>query len=166
MVGHDVRQAIVDNDFYTYLWVFRQGLRQFRPKHSFDDMVGCGDANVTGGGVAKFGHGDQFGLDFPQPRFNGIEQTFTGLGDGYATRRPSEKTYADPSLQSLDAMTEHRLRDSQLGGRPRETLLSCNCNEREQVAVVFLCHSSFSAWGRILYQLKRPLQGSMFMSRP
>jgi hypothetical protein len=139
--GHDVGQAIVDDDLNLDVRVGRQQPRHRGPENGLGRVLVCRDPDGAGGLLAQGAERGQLGVDLVEARREGVEEALACLSGRHAPRGASQQPKPKPRLEATDCLAQRRLRHAKLCCGPGEALLPCHCEEGLKVVQVLPGHS-------------------------
>ena len=140
-LGHNVGEAVIDDDLDLDVRILRQQFLQPGPQHGLHGMVVRGDANGARRLVAQRAERGQCGFDLVKARSRGQQQALARLGGRNAARGPGEQTQAEPSLKAAQCLAQGGLRHTELRRRPGEALLPRHSEKGREVVQVSSRHS-------------------------
>ena len=79
-LGHDIGQAVVDDDLDLDVGILAQKLRELRQQDRIDRVFRGRDPDGAGGLLAKLAERRKLGIDLLKPRADGAQQAFARLG--------------------------------------------------------------------------------------
>ena len=139
-LGHDVGQAVVDDDLHLDVGIVRQEALQSGPEDRIGRVLGGGDPDGAGRLVAQRAQGRQLGVDLVEPWAHASQQAFARLGGRHAARGPAQQPQPEPRLEPANGVAERRLGHAELGRGPREAPLPRHGEEGQQVVEALARH--------------------------
>ncbi|MNE18317.1 hypothetical protein D3C80_1113480 [compost metagenome] len=104
-------------------------------------MFASRDPDGARGFVTHLAERRQFRLDFLEPRACCLEETFTCRRGRYPACRAGQQPKPETLLETSDGLAKGGLRDTELHGCPRKTLLTRDRDECDQIVEILLRHS-------------------------
>ena len=139
--GHDIGQAIVDDDLGMDIRIVRQEPGQRRPENGARGVLACRDADGAGGFVAQVTESCELRLDLVEARAERTHQPLARLGRRHAPRRARQQPDPEPLFELAHRMAQRGLGHPEPGRRLGKAALPRHREERDQVVDIGSGHS-------------------------
>jgi len=119
-------QAVVNNDLDFDVRILREQFREFRQENGVGCVFGRSDPDRASRPFTQVAHRRDLSVDLVEARADGLEQALACLRWRHAAGGTGEKPHPETRLKLANGVTERRLRDAELRGRPCEAALLGN----------------------------------------